>query len=960
MSLLHINGMAELTETHSANEITRHWLDWNQPMLPQAAHWLIDTCSNGQLLDLSDVVVVLPGAKAVARLTELLVSESEHLGLFFTPPEIITTGGLPEKLYKSKLRFASESEQLIGWVRALKSSPHGELSKILGERIVGDQWTNWLPLAKSLIELHRELSSEVLTFRKVANQVADISDFPDVERWEMLARIQRRYFDILEMHELWDRQTARTVAVFNNECETSNRIVLIGTVDLNRSLRQMLKQVGSSVDVLVAGKESLKDRFDEIGCLVPDKWQNDVIDIDPSRIETAGTPAEQAERVIDWLAALGGRYCVDEIQIGVPDSQVTPYVHRALEEIGVKSRDLSGQPITLARPVTLLKAIGEYLESSRWDAFAALVRHPDVYEMVSNKIKNASWLHWVDVFQNETLPARISLESIPRQLAQSRLQPACQAMQQWLSPAFGNHKSATECCQLIRDLMLAIYADQRINRTEQNDQINLFALGKIQAAILELETASTVSNMEFTVADAIRLLSGSISSESFVKKSDPASLELAGWLELPLSDASAICITGMNDGTVPSVEATGMFLPNSLRTKLGLMNNSRRYARDAYAIQVVNHSRNDVRFIMGRRDIENSPLLPSRLLMSCSNVELPARALSFFNHKSNRPPRFWLNQGKPFANEQTLPVPEPAEKWPMDRLFSVTDFKKYLVCPYRFYLSRILRLQEADDRAFELEAAQYGDLVHRIVEMFGRSEVKHSPEADKITEFVLDQLQTISREQFDTHRQVAVSIQLKQLERRLKAFADAQAKWRKDGWLIQEVESNAYKAKLDVDGIAATIQGRIDRIDKNEDDGHMVVLDYKAFENYKSPLETHVKRKTKPKKKTEIPLVEKDDWIDLQLPLYYQLIAQSRFQAIDQSKIDVGYFVIPRAIKDTKIAFGKWTEGELDGAFERAREIISNIRKQRFWPPIEPPPEYDDFPQICQIDVLEQWTDQGN
>ena len=952
--------MAETTVPVIHNEIDIHWLDWNQPILPQATQWLIQTFKNGQSLDLSNIVLVLPGAKAVSRFLELLVFYAEQNDLFLTPPEIVTPVGLPEKLYKSKLRFASESEQLIGWVRALKSSPHGELSKISGERNLSDQWTDWLPLAKTLIELHRELSSEVLTFRKVANKVAEIPDFPEVERWEMLARIQRRYFDILETHELWDRQTARTVAVFNNECETSKRIVLIGTVDLSRSLRQMLIQVGGNVDVLVAGEESLKGRFDEIGCLLPDKWQNDVIDIDSSRIKTAGTPAEQAELVIDWLATLDGRFSVDEIQIGVPDSQVTPYVHRALEEIGVKSRDLSGQPIALARPVTLLQAIGEYLESSRWDAFAALVRHPDVFAMVSSKINNSSWLHWVDVFHNETLPARISLESIPRRLAQSRLQPACQAMQQWLLPAFGNHKSADECCQRIRDLMMAIYADQRVNRTEQNDQINLFALGKIQAAILELETASTVSTLEFTVADAIRLLSGSITGESFVDKSDPESLELAGWLELPLSDANAICITGMNDGIVPSVESTGVFLPNSLRTTLGLMNNSRRYARDAYAIQVINHCRNDVRFIMGRRDIENSPLLPSRLLMSCVNDELPVRALSFFNHKSDGPPRFWLNRGKPFASEQTLPIPEPTEKWPIDRPFNVTDFKKYIICPFRFYLARVLKLQEADDRAFELEAAQYGDLVHRIVEMFGRSEVKHSPDAEKITEFVLDQLHTISREQFDAHRQVAVSIQLTQLERRLKAFANAQAKWREDGWLIQEVESNAYQATLDVDGFPATIQGRIDRIDKNENDGHIVVLDYKAFENYKSPFETHVKRKTKPKKKTELPPVEKDDWIDLQLPLYYQLIAQSKFQAKDQSKIDVGYFVIPRAINDTKIAFGKWTEGELDGAFEHAREIISNIRKQRFWPPIEPPPEYDDFPQICQTDVLEPWTDQGN
>lgn len=934
-----------------------HWLDWNHPVLPQATQWLIDSYRKGDVLDLSDVIVVLPGAKAVARLTELLVHQSEQQGLFLTPPDIITTGKLPEKLYRSKRRFASDIEQLFGWVRALQSMPRDELAPLIGQREDFSKWSDWLPLVKSLIALHRELSSEVFTFRQVLKRVNEIPGFPEIERWETLAKIQRHYFDLLESYELWDRQTARTVAVFNKECETDKRIVLIGTVDLNQSTRRMVELVQQKVDVLIAGDPSMADKFDDCGCLVAAGWLDEKINVDHSKIKTAENPAEQAELVIDWLAELNGRYPINEIQVGVPDSQVTPFVARALEENEIESIDLSGESTALSRPVTLLKILGEYLQSQRWDAFAELVRHPDVYRMISSQVKNSVWLEQVDKYQNKALPARLPINNLPKPVVQSSIYSVCVVIQNWLSPILANETNAAENCKRIREVLLNVYGELKLDRRLEPNRKLLAAVSKLQSAILELESAAGLDDLEVDPALTIRIIYDSVSGESYIKRSDPNSLELAGWLELPLSDANAICVTGMNDGVVPSVESANVFLPNSLRSFLGLMDNSRRFARDAYAIQVINRCRDDIQFIMGRRDVENSPLLPSRLLMSCDPNELPTRALDFFNYKSTRPPRFWLNKADRFADRQSLAIPEPTEKWLIDQSFSVTDFKKYMACPYRFYLSRVLKLKSVDDRGFELEASEFGNLFHDLVESFGRSNAKDSNDKKEIEEYLLDELAKMSRERFDVQRQVSVSIQLKHLERRLKAFAVAQADWRKQGWKIQEVESTSYQAKIDVDGIDAIIHGRIDRIDANEDDQRLAVLDYKAFENHKSPNETHVKRNRRVKQNEYVP-VEKDEWVDLQLPLYYHLIAQSKFKADDRSKIVVGYFVVPGEVDKTGVVKADWREECLDNAFERAREIISDIRNQRFWPPIEPPPLYDDFEAICQTNALEQWTKQ--
>ena len=58
----------------------------------------------------------------------------------------------------------------------------------------------------------------------------------------------------------------------HREIETAGDIVLLGTVDLNTMLRHMLEQVATRVTAFIVAPESLADRFDAHGCLVPAAW----------------------------------------------------------------------------------------------------------------------------------------------------------------------------------------------------------------------------------------------------------------------------------------------------------------------------------------------------------------------------------------------------------------------------------------------------------------------------------------------------------------------------------------------------------------------------------------------------------------------------------------------------------------------------------------------------------------
>ena len=89
-------------------------------------------------------------------------------------------------------------------------------------------------------------------------------------------------------------------------------------------------------------------------------------------------------------------------------------------------------------------------------------------------------------------------------------------------------------------------------------------------------------------------------------------------------------VTGMNDEFVPTSENGHLFLPNSLCEDLGILDNNRRFARDAYAITVIGAVRKHVLFVSGRRDLVGEPRKPSRLLLADNAVLTVARRAKAF------------------------------------------------------------------------------------------------------------------------------------------------------------------------------------------------------------------------------------------------------------------------------------------------------------------------------------------
>jgi hypothetical protein len=298
-------------------------------------------------------------------------------------------------------------------------------------------------------------------------------------------------------------------------------------------------------------------------------------------------------------------------------------------------------------------------------------------------------------------------------------------------------------------------------------------------------------------------------------------------------------------------------------------------------------------------------------------------------------------QPMPTAHGFEVPRPRPVAR--IDTL-NVTDFRTYLECPYRFYLSRLLGLQSVTRGAAELDGGGFGVLMHEVLECFGESAARESSDAEEIQQQLAQTLERLCRERFGPAAPPAVRIQLAQMRLRLDAFAQRQAAWRAAGWRIVMTEGERRTVTTDwpVDDQPFRLKGRIDRIDQHEHTGRYAILDYKSSEQGRPPHSVHLAGAGRGP-------IQPEHWRDLQLPLYRHLAVQLGLPVDSQ----LGFVLLPRNLEDTGFALADWTEQELATADEAARRVVRKIRQGEFWAPAELGRGFDaGLDRICQVGVF--------
>lgn len=976
----------------------RIFLDWNTPPLPGLVDRLISDHARNGRLDLRNLVLALPGRRAINRLEELLVEAVEKrvgedtLVPDWHPPEFLTLGTLPERFYEVGKPLADDLTQSLAWVRVVDEMQGDDpdlLARFLPHPPARGDLDARLDLGRMIARLHRELAAEALDFQRVEEYCRDKKIGGEASRWETLAALQTKYHTLLDSQQVWDLQSARLFAIDLQKTDEYERIVrrfrenetkflLVGLVDMNRAQKKLLRKFADFVVPVVFAPESFADHFDDFGCLKlhdekgepHDFWCDEKIPLDEEQVHVVETPLEQADEVLRRIAELGGRLTADEIVIGVPDPGVVPVLRQRLQQAGIESRHFEGVPMKLTAVYRFLEVLLEFLRRGDFSGLAELVRHPDV----ESRLRDSGDWPREENRQGGVLDLLSDLDEyhaafLPEQVDEhwNRLEDE---ENPWKNRSFDSLRTLWGRLRELLDIELSFSPNeaprapvslwlQKLDATldrvfaTRSGEIVTEALKQLRAAFETLLDAPADLLPQISYAETLRMLLRQLESGNIPPHDKPKAVELIGWLEIVMDDAPFAVVTGMNDGFVPSFMTSDMFLPDRVRRHFQLEDNRRRLARDAYSLQVIRNSRSGVelpggqrpvQLIGGRRSAEGDPLLPSRLFFMDDDHVVAERVRRFFGELPRKAP---LDLGGLIAAPGVnfgFRIPEAEPIGDAITKMSVTEFAAYKECPYRYYLGRRLRLARLHDDDEELGPQAFGNLVHEILKRFGRNEAlvdSKSPEA--IFAFMEKELADFAWEHYGTKPRPVLEIQLERARSRLEVFAQKQADWREDGYRIEKTEfafdetEKGGRIHLDVDRRKMFLSGRIDRIDRNERTGELVILDYKTFDTLKKPDAKH--RATRNGVR---------EWVDFQLPLYHHILRQ----AGESGPITLGYFALTRKPQETKVHLAPWDDAELEEALDEARRIVRQIWENDFRPTELPLPYTSDFDVICLEGIL--------
>lgn len=1015
----------------------RVFFDWSSPFLPRAAAYLAERKSADGRLDFSETVVALPSSRAMHRLEKLLameanrLAESEKIAPDWIPPTFLTVGKLPELLYPPRCSFASSLLELFIWQDCLEAFRRRQPEKFAVLFPHGPEETGFLErmeLAAKPSGLHRELASDGVDFSAAVRALGAIPE--ERRRWEILAELENDYLAAMDKAGFWDTQTARIRAVEYGECRTEKDLYLVGAVDLNRTQKRMIEQTAERspgrITFLVFAPEERRDDFDPFGGVIPQRWETPRIPVRREKIHPTANPADEGELAARLVAetrrANGGKD--GKIAVGVADEEVTPFLELHLAALGVPATRTAGTPAPENRVIRLLSLIADFLTRSEFSAMAALVRHPDMEAYLTTmdpaSSKNDA-LSEFDRYQNRYVPERLGGRLIdapdsavpPEFSAAARLSrhtlalldvffdsnetssakdksaenAAAESIGETLSQMAKKsgfrplrYLPANRWPEILSDLLDTVYPDAPAEPTESDRQIDA-GLILIHGFFDELSAIPETLSPRLSGEEAIRLLLRRLSGKSIAPPPHANDVELTGWLDLALDDRPELIVTGLSEGFVPESRVGDLFLPDSLRRRLGLEDNLRRFARDAWMLSAIIASRPETAFLFARRSLDENPRRVSRLLLAVEPEEIAKRLIAFSTDSPETPaPEPTIEVETDQADESTSPV-ETAEApsgevltasesvrksrftapvlrfdGPSPTKMRVTDFQAFLGCPYRYFLRRHLGLERLGDSELELGANLFGDLAHETLCAFGRDEsIRDSVDAEKIAAYLDARLKAEAEKRFAGNTAGSVLLQIKRLGLRLRAFADWQAAWRAAGNRICFAEiapPPEDPLSIEVDGEPMTISGRIDRIDWNDRLGVWTVFDYKTDESPKlgtqaesgrvtdetqrrllnSRIDNCVEKKHRARgKKLSDGSIAPPSWTNLQLPLYRHLVRNILRSAAPDLPLGEPlpcYIMLPKS--GPTLAFAApWSEPELTDADNTAAWVIRTIR--RLW-----------------------------
>ncbi|MCC5840338.1 MAG: PD-(D/E)XK nuclease family protein [Opitutales bacterium] len=893
-------------------------------------------------LDLRGHGIIVPTARAGRLLREELVRGAQKLGRGLLPPHIET----PQGFFLARTQgpqLAGDLVRGLVWEKVLGAVEPAQVSTLFPEERLLLDSSRRRHTAALLQEVRQLLTEGGHTFASVADALG--GDHPEARRWEQLALVEEVYTRHLKELRLEDPEDLRRALAANPpEAAFSENLWLAATPDPQPLFLRALAHRPASVRVRVCilASPGQADTFDEWGRPRPKGWGRDAPELPfpQGGIHLLPHPraaARHAVRTLDHLAD-----AAPSLAIALGSPEMAPVFTGEMEPKGHRVFNPEGEALRQTAFADLLEAAREFLLTDRFSAFDRLLRHPWVWHRSYLRDGPAyllNRLRFTGEFAREHLPATLGAAVA---LAANQASPAeHRLLAEWderrravLGPGNG--------FGLLRDWIAWLGAEApSASYAQPAEQA---ALEAFASDLEEMENLSLARHLR--PAEILEIALQRLSTRRHQRERQPDEHELLGWLELLWEPRQLLHIHGLNEGWVPRRgSGADPFLPASLRAQLGLPAAADEAAVDTYRLWVMAERRKQagqLDVIALAADGEARPLRPSGLLFACPEAILPDRVRALFREL---PPS---SADLPWAADFRLKVPAPVE--PEKIALSVTQFRSYLACPFRYYLRHRLRMDLRPPAGPEFDARAFGTFAHTALERLARHPDAGISADQKVIRDFLDNavLETAAHQVGARELSAPLLLQINSVRERLRSAAGAIAESRAAGWVPRHVEWKIHEA-ADLRLAHTTLRGIIDLIEENTETGAWRIVDYKTSDTASPPTGEHfVGFRAGAENHVASAVFERDGkrvrWKDLQLPLY----AWAASEALGLDLPAIGYFALPKAASESGwLPWEDFTASDLQAAVRCATEIIEHVHAGRFWPPAKRVP-YDDFAQLFE------------
>lgn len=864
----------------------------------------------------------MPTAESGRKLRSHLVHALPADRRGFLSPRVQTPAQwLRHDLDESSL--ANRNDCLLAWTECLQSAGSQCLQFLFGfDSVKPKPDRSWaLKTARLLQRLKSTLAEGNQDFQRVAKL-----EFEESERWQHLAILEKHYRQLLRGVGLMDPDDALMRAAAEGlAVKGSNRILLCGLPDpiplLIHSLE--INRLPAGVEVCIGAPSDQAAGFDKWGRPLSSYWPDQSIPLDRLRdkIHPSTDSAQSLSLLSDCLSKVSNPQ--KSFSVGLGEAELTSRIQDDLEAKGLTVHDPQGIPARQTDIPNMLNAWREWTRLDDFQSFVRLLAFPDIKEHYAARTKGFRQL--LDEFSTSCLPATLS--AVDQMDIDPKFEPlinCIRAMRRDRSKLGSGESFSEDLQQWLRSVWQNTEWDRR------SDGLRTALLPEMRAWLKDWNRSAF--RHDASADEALQMLVSHLQNARCYPPRPEWAIDINGWLELLWDDRHCICFVHLNEGLVPQSVQHDAFLPDSLRSRLGLPNNQQRFARDAYQFRFLIESRREegrCDWIVGRFNHAGDPLKPSRLLFLCDRGFLPTRVHQVFSGLSAK-----------------IPEPPPSLAWLLDprrimprsqERISPSDLRSYLSCPFRYYLQRILALEAWPESLTEMDAAAFGSLAHEALQAFNNSpQMLAISDEESIAKALQQELDRAFEHRFGRAASVALELQRISLHDRLRAAAGPIALARAEGWFPLKVEWKFHKELEPVSIGGLPLAGIIDLIEQQADTGQLRIIDYKTSDKPDRPFQAHLQKLGRNESAEDFRpycLLDLDGstyrWVNLQLPLYLWVTQHNLSKSTS-----VAYFNLPRASSECRLeSWPDLDESLLQSALQCAEGIVADIQAGRFWPP---------------------------